>query len=175
MLCVYTYRLLKRASVNISRICCKRKSRCSAAQSVMATRTTSGRQRYPPVWPTVNSSRQNSDQTSQYRNSVELKASRHDDQSAKPFSFNTSPPYSASFKSSEQTWKLFYPQCWRWLGTGIFIALILATLKIFEDKGNFSHDSKYLFNTIITALSLGLGLNFFVGPLRASSPCKQAR
>ena len=72
------------------------------------------------------------------------------------------------FNSSRQTRKLFLSQSIRWIGTLIFVALMLATLKVYHDKDNFSHDQKYAFNTIVTALSLGLGLNFFVGQHLAS-------
>ena len=72
------------------------------------------------------------------------------------------------FDSSKQTRNLFWSQCDRWFGTLIFIALMLATLKFYQDKGNFSRDQKYAFDTIVTGLSLGLGLNFFVGRNLAS-------
>ena len=72
------------------------------------------------------------------------------------------PPNLQIFNSSQQTRKLFLSQSIRWIGTLIFVAFMLATLKVYQDKGNFSHDQKYAFNTIVTALSLGLGLNFFV-------------
>ena len=72
------------------------------------------------------------------------------------------------FDSSKQTRNLFWSQCGRWFGTLIFIALMLATLKFYQEKGNFSRDQKYAFDTIVTGLSLGLGLNFFVGRNLAS-------
>ena len=60
----------------------------------------------------------------------------------------------------------------RWLGTAVFIASILATLVTFERKGNFSSSNKTLFNFIITALILGLGLNLFVSnPTAPSVAC----
>ncbi|KAK0509699.1 hypothetical protein JMJ35_008093 [Cladonia borealis] len=65
------------------------------------------------------------------------------------------------FNSNQQTRKLFLSQSIRWIGTLIFVAFMLATLKVYHDKDNFSHDQKYAFNTIVTACSLGLGLNFF--------------
>ena len=129
----------------------------------------SSRQRYSPVSPIDTTFRQNSDGTLRDgRESIELKDVHRERKSETPLaptppsSSGLPPPYSKIFKSDEQTWKLFYPQFWRWLGTVAFVALIVVTLKIFQDKGNFSHNSKYLFNTIITGLSLGLGLNFFV-------------
>ena len=73
------------------------------------------------------------------------------------------PPNLQLFNSNQQTRKLFFSQSIRWIGTLIFVAFMLATLKGYQDKDNFSHDQKYAFNTIVTALSLGLGLNFFVG------------
>ena len=73
------------------------------------------------------------------------------------------------FNSDQQTRKLFLSQSIRWIGTLIFVAFMLATLKVYQDKDNFSHGQKYAFNTIVTALSLGLGLNFFVGHHLTSS------
>ncbi|KAL2041509.1 hypothetical protein N7G274_005891 [Stereocaulon virgatum] len=70
-------------------------------------------------------------------------------------------PHEQVFNSKKQTRRLFFAQFFRWLGTVGFVALILVTLKIFESNKNFSHISKYLLNTICTALILGLGLNFF--------------
>ncbi len=78
------------------------------------------------------------------------------------------PPNLQLFSSSQQTRKLFLSQSIRWIGTLIFVIFMLATLKIYQDKDNFSHDQKYAFNTIVTGLSLGLGLNFFVGRHLAS-------
>lgn len=50
----------------------------------------------------------------------------------------------------------------RCLATIVLIASLLATLKIYQNKGNFTSHQKTNFNVIITALSLCLGLNFFV-------------
>lgn len=50
----------------------------------------------------------------------------------------------------------------RWLVTTIFIAFVFATLKIYQNKGNFSARQKTNFNVTITVESLCLGLNFFV-------------
>lgn len=50
----------------------------------------------------------------------------------------------------------------RCLATIVLIAFLLATLKIYQNKGNFTSHQKTNFNIIITALSLCLGLNFFV-------------
>ena len=72
------------------------------------------------------------------------------------------------FNSHKQTCKLFRSQCFRWLGTLVFVASMLATLKFYQKKDNFSREQKYVFDTIVTALSLGLGLNFFVGRHLAS-------
>ena len=94
--------------------------------------------------------------------SIQLKSS--------PFSEPTAAlsPNLQLFNSSQQTRKLFLSQSVRWIGTVIFVAFMLATLKVYQDKDNFSHDQKYAFNTIVTGLSLGLGLNFFVGHYPAS-------
>lgn len=53
----------------------------------------------------------------------------------------------------------------RCLVTAIFVAFLLATLKIYQNKGYFASRQKINFNVIITALSLCLGLNFFVSHL----------
>lgn len=50
----------------------------------------------------------------------------------------------------------------RCLITAIFVAFLLATLKLYENKGYFTSRQKINFNVIITVLSLCLGLNFFV-------------
>ena len=67
-----------------------------------------------------------------------------------------------TFDPQRQTLVLLLQQTLRWLGTVTFIALIIAILKIYELKGNFPLDQKATFHTILTASSLGLGLNFFV-------------
>ena len=52
-------------------------------------------------------------------------------------------------------------QFFRWLGTAFFAALIAITFKIYAIKGVITATQKTTFNAIITALSLGVGLNFF--------------
>lgn len=69
------------------------------------------------------------------------------------------------FDSSKQTRTLFFLGSIRWLGTAIFVAFVLATFKVYEDKGIITSAQKVRFNAVTTALSLGLGLNFFVSPL----------
>ena len=66
------------------------------------------------------------------------------------------------YDSSLQTRSLLLKGSIRWLGTAIFVTFVLATLKIYQDEGNISSAQKVTFNSIATALSLGLGLNFFV-------------
>ena len=124
-------------------------------------------QQYSPISPIDDNFHHDSEHTSQdSRESVELTNVQHQGQPAAPPAQQSKkglpPPYSKVFNSNQQTWKLLFPQFFRWLGTVAFIAFILATLKMFENRGNFSNTSKHLFNTIVTALSLGLGLNFFV-------------
>ena len=51
----------------------------------------------------------------------------------------------------------------RWAVTVLFTGLIAIVLKIFEGNGNFTSHMKIVFNTIITGLLLGWGLNLFVG------------
>ena len=50
----------------------------------------------------------------------------------------------------------------RWIGTASFVALLVATLKIYEAKGYFTSAHKAAFNVLTVALTLALGLNFFV-------------
>ena len=94
--------------------------------------------------------------------SIQLKDSTFSEQTAAIL------PKPQLFNSREQTCKLTLSQCFRWFGTFIFVASLLATLIIYQKKGNFSHEQKYAFDTIVTGLSLGLGLNFFVGRHLAS-------
>lgn len=79
-------------------------------------------------------------------------------------------PQSQRFHSHDnQTFKspqTHTPALWQffwWLLTLVISALILATIKIYKRLGNFTSVQKHTFNTISTALILGLGLNFFVG------------
>ena len=101
----------------------------------------------------------------EHTESIQLKNSPFSKQAA---AAQAIPPNLQLFNSSQQTRKLFLSQSIRWIGTLIFVACMLATLKVYQDKDNFSHDQKYTFNTIVTAFSLGLGLNFFVGQRLAS-------
>lgn len=81
------------------------------------------------------------------------------------------PPFNASratnnaqlFGIKKQTLLLISKTYLRCLVTTIFVAFVLATLKTYQNKNSFSSDQKTNFNVIITALSLCLGLNFFVG------------
>jgi hypothetical protein len=66
------------------------------------------------------------------------------------------------FNSKDQTRRLFAKQIFRWLATVIIIAFVLATFRIYERKGPITSAQKVTFNIIQTALSLALGLNFFV-------------
>ena len=62
----------------------------------------------------------------------------------------------------------------RWAATVFFTGLIALVLAIFEKNGNFTSHKMIAFNTIITGLILGWGLNLFVGlrpaKLSASPP-----
>ena len=100
------------------------------------------------------------DTVEEHAESIQLENSPFSKQAAAPQAI---PPELQHFNSNKQTRKLFLSQSIRWIGTLIFVAFMLATLKVYQDKDNFSHDQKYAFNTIVTAFSLGLGLNFFVG------------
>ena len=68
------------------------------------------------------------------------------------------------FDPNEQTWRLFKGQAAGLSRTVIFLGLLLAILKIYAKAGNVGGDAKSAFNTIITVMSLLLGLNFFVCP-----------
>ena len=68
----------------------------------------------------------------------------------------------STFDRRKQIVSLLWPQSLRWLGTVLLSALLMMTIKIYQDKGNFAHQDKLLYNVIITGLSVGLGLNFFV-------------
>lgn len=67
-----------------------------------------------------------------------------------------------SFRFKQHNLVLFCRTFVRCLATTVFIAFVLATLAIYQKKGNFRSHQKTNFNVIITALSLCLGLNFFV-------------
>ena len=54
----------------------------------------------------------------------------------------------------------------RWLATAFLTALQIATVKIYQAKGNFTSAQKSAFNTIMLALALILGLNFLVSTTR---------
>ena len=64
-------------------------------------------------------------------------------------------------KPFQQTARLAKDQVGRLILTCFFCILVIVTLKSFQHDGNLRLRYKVLFNTIITALSLGLGLNFF--------------
>ena len=51
----------------------------------------------------------------------------------------------------------------RWLATAFLTALQIATVKIYEAKGNFTSTQKSAFTSIMFALALLLSLNFLVG------------
>ena len=126
-----------------------------------------GHHPYSPISPTDGSLHPDSDHLSQdSRETIELRNQRPGQPAALAQNSQNReslpPPNPKVFKSNQQSWKLFFPQFFRWLGTVVFIAFILTNLKLFENAGNFSSRSKHLFNTIVTALSLGLGVNFFV-------------
>lgn len=50
----------------------------------------------------------------------------------------------------------------RWVLTIVFTTLILVVAKIYLDKGNITKTQKATYNLTQTALTLALGLNFFV-------------
>lgn len=70
--------------------------------------------------------------------------------------------YSKNLDYREQTWSLLRPQTIRWLGTVLVSVLLVATVRVYQNKGNFTRYDKHVFNVIVTGLSVGLGINFFV-------------
>ena len=62
----------------------------------------------------------------------------------------------------EQTWSLLLPQTIRWVCTVVISVLFLSVLWTYRSKGNFTPNDKNAFNIIVTGLSVGLGINFFV-------------
>lgn len=76
-----------------------------------------------------------------------------------PTSFETG--HDQYHDSKQQTRNLLRKQFIRWLGTAFFAAFIAVTFKLYASKGVITSNQKSTFNAIITALSLGLGLNFF--------------
>lgn len=65
------------------------------------------------------------------------------------------------------------------IGTAILIALLVATFRIYERKGNFSPSQKTSLNAIILALGLAFSLNFLVSSQliqrKAASLCIENR
>ena len=57
---------------------------------------------------------------------------------------------------------LFVKFAARWVLTIVLIALIIAVIKIYQQKGNITPAEKGTFDTINVALTIGLSLNFFV-------------
>lgn len=81
-------------------------------------------------------------------------------------SSSTARPQELNTTSHGESKQTRIPFSWRqgfwWLLTVIVCAFILVTIWIYEQKGNVTIVQKHTFNTIITGLILGLGLNFFV-------------
>lgn len=73
-----------------------------------------------------------------------------------------SPPPSETFNGPNQLHALLFWQNLRWLGTVVLVVFLFATIKIFQNKGNFDSAQKNLFNFLNIALSLVLGYNFNV-------------
>ena len=82
-----------------------------------------------------------------------------DQQSRTTVSFDTG--HEQIYDSGAQTKALLNKQIIRWFGTAFFASFIAITLKVYAIKGVITPTQKTRFNSIITALSLGLGLNFF--------------
>ncbi len=76
------------------------------------------------------------------------------------------PPSSKSreLDHRQQTWSLLLPQTVRWLGTVTLSVVLISVFWIYDSKGNFTRKDKDSFNIIVTGLSVGLGINFFVRP-----------
>lgn len=65
------------------------------------------------------------------------------------------------YDSRQQTRQLLRKHFIRWLGTALFAALIAVAFKVYTSKGVITSAQKTIFNAVVTALSLGLGINFF--------------
>ena len=81
-------------------------------------------------------------------------------------------PKTAEFYSlKHQRYHLCFKKFCRWGVTVLFTVFIVATLMVYEKKGNFSSGHKIAFNTITTGLLLGWGLNLFVShsPMKVSA------
>ena len=77
------------------------------------------------------------------------------------------PPAPPSYKSKEldhrkQARSLLLPRTVRWLVTVTLSVLLILVIWIYSQKGNFTRKDKNTFNIIVTGLSVGLGINFFV-------------
>lgn len=57
---------------------------------------------------------------------------------------------------------LFCKTILRCFATSVFLLLLAVTFEVYEKKGNFSKNQKVIFQSIVTAESLCVGLNFFV-------------
>ncbi|KAL8777661.1 MAG: hypothetical protein Q9213_007760 [Squamulea squamosa] len=68
--------------------------------------------------------------------------------------------YAKTFNSQAQSWQILCDQVFRLVFTAVLVALVVITLKVYEQKGSVGHDNKIVFNTAITVLNLALGLNF---------------
>ncbi|KAL8847561.1 MAG: hypothetical protein Q9221_007420 [Calogaya cf. arnoldii] len=62
----------------------------------------------------------------------------------------------------QQTYSRLLPQTIRWLTTVVFAALLVLVLWVYNSKGNFTRSDKNAFNVLVTGLSVGLGINFFI-------------
>ena len=65
------------------------------------------------------------------------------------------------FDPNKQTWKLFRDQIRGMVVTCAFLVLFIVTLVIYERNETVNYRGRPVFNTISTAIILGLGLNFF--------------
>ncbi|KAL8769310.1 MAG: hypothetical protein Q9209_004692 [Squamulea sp. 1 TL-2023] len=70
-------------------------------------------------------------------------------------------------RNTRRSWQILRDQIFRLVFTAVLVALVIITLKVYEQKGSVGHHNKIVFNTIITALNLALGLNFLVRPQEA--------
>lgn len=68
----------------------------------------------------------------------------------------------AKFESRNQSFAFCRQQIVQWILTAVLISSIYVTIEIYEAKGNLTLFQESTFQLIITALSLGLALNFFV-------------
>lgn len=88
----------------------------------------------------------------------------HNDADNSSVPLNHITPYKAPNKPFFFSIKLglFCKTILRCIITTVILASLMITFMVYEKKGNFSKNQKVVFQSIVTAESICLGLNFFV-------------